>query len=281
MASEKATLQNLTNRKLYICINNGNKTNEQKVTCGVPQGYILGPLLFLIYVNDLPSASNLLKAIMFADDTKLFFKHKDISVLFSSVNRELQNINEWFISNKLSLNVKKTNFLIFHKASRRDDSPLVLPKLFINNQVIKRQSSRKFLGILLDENLSYINYANLVRGNTHKTYLRKINSQQKHVLRLIHNKSRFSHSKELFESCEILNVYKINLLNTAVFMHKIKNRTAPSSFFEKFEQPSHSYSIRFSSGNYRKPQIKLHKCRFRISIRGPAIWNDLVGSMEI
>ena len=96
-------------------------------------------------------------------------------------------------------------------------------------------------------------------------------------------KNRFYHSKELFESCEILNVYKLNLLNTAIFMHKIKNRTAPSSILEKFEQPSHSYSTRFSSGNYRKPQIKLLKllkCRFRVSIRGPAIWNDLVRSTE-
>ena len=63
-------------------------------------------------------------------------------------------------------------------------------------------------------------------------------------------------------------------------MHKIKNRSAPPSFLEKFEQPSHSYSTGFPSGNYRKPQIKLRKCRFRISIRGPAIWNDLVGSKE-
>ena len=91
---------------------------------------------------------------MFPEDANLHFEHKDISVLFSTVNRELQNINEWFISYKLSLNVKKTKFSIFHKASRRDDLPLVLPKLFINNQVIKRQSSIKFLSILLDESLS-------------------------------------------------------------------------------------------------------------------------------
>ena len=63
-------------------------------------------------------------------------------------------------------------------------------------------------------------------------------------------------------------------------MHKIKNRTAPSLFLANFEQPSHSYPARFSSEYYRKPQIKLCKCRFRISIRGPAIWIDLVRSTE-
>ena len=127
---------------------------------------------------------------------------------------------------------------------------------------------------------SYINYANLLWGSTNRTFLRKINSQQKHTLRLIPNKNRFYHSKKLFACCEILDVYKLNLLNTAVFMHKIKNRTAPLSYLEKFEQPAHSYPTRFSSVNYRKPQFILRKCRFRISIRGPAMWNNLFRSTE-
>ena len=75
---------------------------------------------------------------------------------------------------------------------------------------------------------SYINYANLVWESTHRTYLRKINNQHKHALRLIHNMNKLYYSKEPFASCEILNVYKLNLLDTAVFMHKIKDGNAPS-----------------------------------------------------
>ena len=95
---------------------------------------------------------------------------------------------------------------------------------------------------------SYIKYANLVWRGTHRTYLRKIYSQQKHASRLLRDKNRFYHSKELFESCEILNVYKLNLLDTVVFMHKMKNRTAPPLFLEKFEQPSHCILHAFEEG---------------------------------
>ena len=101
----------------------------------------------------------------------------------------------------------------------------------------------------------FINYVNLVCGSTNRTYLRKINSQQKHALILIYNINIFYHSKELFKSCEILSAYKLNLLNT---LKKKKNRTAPSLFLEKLKQPAHSYPTRFSSGNYRKPQFKLY-----------------------
>ena len=76
------------------------KTSLETISCGVPQGSILGPLLFLLYVNDLKNASNILDPIMFADDTNLFFTHKDIRYLFQIVNQELENINQWFISNK-------------------------------------------------------------------------------------------------------------------------------------------------------------------------------------
>ena len=84
------------------------------------------------------------------------------------MNRELQNINECFISNKLCLNIEKTEFSLFHRASRRNDLLLVLPKLSVNNQIIQRQSSIKFLGILLDENLSWKEHLKLTRNKIAK-----------------------------------------------------------------------------------------------------------------
>ena len=78
------------------------------------QGSILGPLLFLVYVNDLPSSSKILNPMIFADDTNLFYEHKNIIKLFATVNKKLMNIDDWFMANKLSLslslNVGKTKY---------------------------------------------------------------------------------------------------------------------------------------------------------------------------
>ena len=74
---------------------------------GVPQGSVLGPLLFILYINDLPQALNYLIPILFADDTNLFHKGTSYTTLFNEVNNDLKHLNEWFMTNKLSLNVEK------------------------------------------------------------------------------------------------------------------------------------------------------------------------------
>ena len=100
------------NRKQFIAYNN-KYTSSETITCGVPQGSILGPLLFLIYAKDLNQVSNILDPIMFADDTNFFYSHHQIKTLFETVNCELKNISQWFRANKLSLNIKKQSMHYF------------------------------------------------------------------------------------------------------------------------------------------------------------------------
>ena len=216
------------------------------------------------------------------------------------MNEKLASINIWFTSNKLSLNAKKAKYSFFHKPSKKDDIPLMIPKLTISNHVIERQEFIKFLGVLLDENLNwkeyikyienkiaknlrllykarpflernallalyysyiqtYINYANIAWGSTCRTNLKKINSQQKHAIRIIFNKSKFAHTRKIFKEQKILNIYQLNILSNIIFMHGVENKIAPSIFLAKLCKPSHPYRTNFSAHNFLVPTLKLKK----------------------
>ena len=101
-------------RKQYVHINDYD-SKQKYVKCGVPQGSILGPLLFLIYVNDMPNCSKMLGFILFTDDTNIFYAHNDIKTIIETVNSELKFLSIWFRANRLSLNISKKKFILFSR----------------------------------------------------------------------------------------------------------------------------------------------------------------------
>ena len=97
----------------------GNDSHVETIKCGVPQGSVLGPLLFIIYTNDLPGCLNLTKSILFADDTTIYLSSNNISYLYTTMNGELLKHTDWFRANKLSLNISKTNYILFTCQNRQ------------------------------------------------------------------------------------------------------------------------------------------------------------------
>ena len=102
----------LYERKQYVSIN-GECSKLKLISCGVPQGSVLGPLLFLIYINDLPNISNKLDLYLFADDTNIYYKDESLGNLEKKVNKELKTLYLWLSVNRLALNIEKTNFVIY------------------------------------------------------------------------------------------------------------------------------------------------------------------------
>ena len=121
------------------------------MSCGVPQGSILGPLLFLCYINDIYKCSTIIKFILFADDTTLLFSAKSLDALFATVNKELILISDWFKANKLSLNTNKTNLIIFRsKIPNNAES-----QIKFDNSPIANVTCAKFLRVEIDSELNW------------------------------------------------------------------------------------------------------------------------------
>ena len=110
-----------SNRKQYVEYN-GHRSLRNEISCGVPQGSILGPLFFLLYINDINNASNLLNLILFADDTNVFMSHKDLNYLSDMLNLEMDKLSIWFKANKLSLNLTRTKFMVFKPRRKHSTS---------------------------------------------------------------------------------------------------------------------------------------------------------------
>ena len=138
----------LSDRSQFVNLDEIN-SDIYKVVCGVSQGSILGPRLFILYINGLCKVSNIVKFILFADDTNIYSSCFDLKELCVNINKELEKLKEWFALNKLSLNVSKTNFMRF--GNRHSNVKI---ELRIGDKEIEEVFVTKFSGVLMDIKLN-------------------------------------------------------------------------------------------------------------------------------
>ena len=141
----------------------GHSSDLLNMACGVPQGSVLGPIMFIIYINAICNVSNVVKCVLFADNTNIFCSERNLTDLQLTLNRELGKLFVWFSVNKLSLN-SKTNYILFRNRSADTDL-----NICINTIHVTRVQSSKFLGIIIDNNLNWKPHIQLVKSKLSKT----------------------------------------------------------------------------------------------------------------
>ena len=262
----------LTSRYQYVEIN-GIKSSSLLLRTGVPQGSVLGPLLFLIYMNDIPNSSSVLKFILFADDTSLLdtinlsISPDDHNSVVQVLNTELSKIYDWLAVNKLSLNISKTKFMIFHHPNKPIPQNL---QIKINETCIERVSEFCFLGLVINEHLTWKNHVDTISNKISKytgilnrlkhflprnilrtLYCSLIQSQlnycvlvwgfdnkriervQKKSVRVITCSRYNEHTEPLFKSLRLLKINDLFELNILKFHYKMQNGNLPF-YFQSF-----------------------------------------------
>ena len=294
----------LTNRNQYVELNSV-KSSLLPIKTGVPQGSILGPLLFLIYMNDIPQASSYFDFILFADDTSLkSFINTRISNITKnhisySINLELAKVNDWLAVNKLSLNVKKTKFMVFH-TTQKNILPYV-PELEIGGVSIDRVSNFNFLGLTINENLSWKPHVDLIANklskyvgilNRLKRYLPqnilktlyfsliqsslnysllawgfncgRLKTLQKKVIRIITNSKYNAHTEPIMKDLGILKLEDLFKLNMCKWYYRFIHKELPEYFLSytiRHQFEIHNYNTRHNS-YVLPPAIRIKAARY-------------------
>ena len=261
----------LSNRKQCVQIGNF-KSDFKNIDCGVPQGSVLGPLLFLVYINDIAESSQLLDFHLFADDTSIFYKHKDMEQIEDILNTELGKVSNWLIANKLSLNVSKSNVLVFRSKNANSDKIL---NLKINNQSLDEKTYTKYLGIYIDHKLTWhqqtqhinsklikgnailaklghyvpekvmknlynaliqphLNYGALIWGNAAETHTNKIQTLLNKSIRIINFKKSSDDVKPIYANSKILTLKSNSEFLRSKFIWNLINLKLPEAINDIF-----------------------------------------------
>ena len=255
----------LSDRNQFVCVN-GTNSEQLPIKCGVPQGSILGPLLFLIYVNDLASVSKYAATILFADDTNVIYTGKNHEDVRMQIHRDLKDISDWFRSNKLALNESKTNYIMFNLKNKRPPENFTIK---LNEVELERVKNTKFLGVLISENLkwndhinyisskvsratgilarlkhylpksalfniynslclSHLSYAITVWGSSPKSAMDRLVKVHKKGIRHVCNGKYNAHTEPLYLEMKILNLADLFKLNCTKLMYRKKCELLPS-----------------------------------------------------
>ena len=282
---------------------------------GVPQGSILGPLLFLIYINDLSRASKLLEFVNFADDSNVFYSNSSYNELFQIVNTELSNISDWFKANKLSLNINKTNYILF--STPRKPLPPALPILSIDSIEIPQVRTTKFLGIYVDQHLTwnehidqiankiaknigiikrisylltskvllmlyysmiypYLSYCNFVWASNYNSRLNRLIILHKRIVRIMTRSTYLEHTQPLFSRLGLLNLNQITTFQISVFMFKSLNNLLPHDFLKITQLNSDYHNYNTRISSLPRSEFaRTNYRKFTIKCIGPYVWNKL------